>query len=139
MAHRSVKRTVSQEPDAGSARYCRELPAKRVEDCKTIENPARKTAEDVSGNMKLQGQQVIEGLEASCESNRHLQENWLAHFPSLLRHFAEGKLTGCQNGSGVLAIHEYSDHAGCLRTGSEFEQASRAAQDCKDDGLKSRH
>ena len=84
----------------------------------------------------LAGQPHEAAHSASCESNWHSQENRMAHFPALLRHIAEGKRRGCQNRSGALATREQSDHAGCLHTGSELEQACSTEQGCKNDGVK---
>jgi hypothetical protein len=53
------------------------------------------------------------------------------------RHFAEGKMERMSNRSGALATREQPDHAGCLHTGSELEQAGSTEQGCEDDGSKS--
>ncbi len=84
----------------------------------------------------LAGQPHEAAYQASCESNWHPQEHRLAYFPALLRHIAEGKRRGCQNRSGALTTREQPDHAGCLHTGSELEQAGRTEQGCKNDGVK---
>ena len=60
----------------------------------------------------------------------------MAHIPALLRHIAEGKRRGCQNRSGALATREQPDHAGCLHTGSELEQAGSTEQGSKHDRVK---
>ena len=58
----------------------------------------------------LAGQPDEAAYSASGESNWHPQENRMAHFPTLLRHVAEGKRRGCRNRSGAPATREQSNH-----------------------------